>query len=508
MVKINDILRKVFMQKIRFNIFICLCFIQFFVIPSMVGSIATASQIAGGWDHTLAIKSDGTLWAWGLNGVGQLGDGTSITRYTPVQIGTDNTWISVTAGYVHTIALKSSGTLWAWGQNSIGQLGDATTTNRISPVQIGTDNTWISVKSGRFHSLALKEDGTLWAWGWNNYGQLGYSTIETCGIYGYCSTSPAQIGVDSDWVSIATGGYHSIALKSDGTLWTWGLNSFGELGYSSPDICTTSDGDFSCSIFPRQVVTDSDWVSTTAGEYHTLALKLDGTLWAWGRNDLGQLGYTSTETCSNPWYTLPCTTFPTQVETNTSWSSIAAYGHHSLALKLDGTLWAWGRNPYGQLGDGTTTDRHSPVQIGIENTWVSIAAGGNHTIAMNTSSLLVWGRNDYGQVGDGTAIHRYSPVFIMSIDGCQNPDYPVSIMGTPPAYFFSIQNAYNASGDGDTIQIQAMNLVENINFDLNKTVILEGGLDCYFTNQIGKTTINGTMTINNGTVKIENIRLE
>jgi alpha-tubulin suppressor-like RCC1 family protein len=482
--------------------------LKFIVLPVAAWGQAAASQIAAGWGHNIALKSDGTVWTWGLNEDGQLGDGTTVDRYIPFQIGTDNTWVSITAGYIHTIALKSDGTLWAWGHNLVGQLGDGTTTNRRTPVQIGTENTWVSAKSGLLHTLAQKSDGSLWAWGRHRYGQLGYSTTETCGTYGYCSTSPMQIGVDTDWVLIAGGGYHSISLKSDGTLWAWGLNSFGELGYNAPETCTTSNGDFPCSTSPVQVGMDSDWVSIAGGEHHTLALKSNGTLWAWGRNDLGQLGFNSTETCSDPWWIVPCTTSPAQVGTDTDWALIATDDRHSLALKSDGTLWAWGRNDFGQLGDGTTTNKPTPVQIGPDNTWISVAGGGNHTVALKTDTLWAWGRNDHGQVGDGTATHRYSPVLIMSTDGCQNPDYPVSIMGTPPAYFFSIQNAYNASSEGDTIQIQAMNLVENINFGLNKTVILEGGLDCYFTNQIGKTIINGTVIISNGKNTIENIILE
>jgi hypothetical protein len=149
------------------------------------------------------------------------------------------------------------------------------------------------------------------------------------------------------------------------------------------------------------------------------------------------------------------------------------------------------------------------TKIGTDNTWSSIGAGGHHTIALKTdNSLWTWGDNKNGQLGDGTNIDKYSPVFIMNTLGCPNPNYPVSINWANPVYFFTIQDAYSTSGDGDTIQIQDMNLVENINFDLNKTVILEGGLDCYFTNQIGETTINGTVIISNGKNTIENILLE
>jgi hypothetical protein len=122
------------------------------------------------------VKSDGTLWAWGENDHGQLGDGTTSERHYPVQIGSDHKWVSVEAGFDHSLAMKSDGTLWAWGWNLYGSVGDGTTSERDSPVQIGSDNKWLSVSGGGFHSLALKSDGAVWAWGWNNYGQIGDGT--------------------------------------------------------------------------------------------------------------------------------------------------------------------------------------------------------------------------------------------------------------------------------------------------------------------------------------------
>ena len=154
---------------------------------------------------------------------GQLGDGTTIGKYSPVQIGTDSDWVSIAAGYAYTVALKSDGTLWAWGRNDNGQLGDGTTTSRLSPVRIGADNNWISIVAGAAHTIALKSDGTLWSWGRNMYGELGDGTTTE-------RHSSVQIGAGGNWVSIAAGGYHSISAKSDGTLWAWGYNAYGQLG--------------------------------------------------------------------------------------------------------------------------------------------------------------------------------------------------------------------------------------------------------------------------------------
>jgi hypothetical protein len=173
-------------------------------------------HIAAGSYHTIALKSDGTLWAWGGNGEGQLGDGTTTRRNSPAQIGNDNTWISLAAGYGHTIALKADGTLWAWGLNCNGQLGDGSDAGKNIPTRIGNDNTWVSIAAGAVYTVALKADGSLWAWGYNAYGQLGDGTNTGKNV-------PTRIGNDNTWVSIAAGAVYTLALKADGSLWAWGI---------------------------------------------------------------------------------------------------------------------------------------------------------------------------------------------------------------------------------------------------------------------------------------------
>ena len=364
--------------------------------------------IAGGFAHTLALKSGGTLWAWGYNNYGQVGDGTDCgmcscssetcaDKHSPEQIGSDNHWVSIAAGQFHSLALKSDGTLWAWGLNASGQVGDGTTLfDKKSPVQIGSDNHWVSIAGGQEHSLALKSDGTLgtlWAWGRNSYGQLGDDTIAD-------KHSPVQIGSDNHWVSIAAGQFHSLALKSDGTLWAWGHNSYGQLG----------DDTIADKHSPVQIGSDNHWVSIAAGQFHSLALKSDDTLWAWGYNTHGELGDNSTTDKHSP----------VQIGSDNNWVSIAAGVFHTLALKSDGTLWAWGYNTHGELGDDINPiNPHSPVQIGTDNNWVSIAAGYDFSIALKsdgTLSLWAWGDNTYGQLGDGTTKDSHIPESIMNTE--------------------------------------------------------------------------------------------
>jgi hypothetical protein len=189
----------------------------------LVFNIDDEIQVAAGNYHNVAIKSDGTLWAWGRNRSGQLGDGTNDDKYTPTQIGTGNNWAAVAAGSFHTVAVKTDGTLWAWGYNRRGQLGDGTNDDKNTPTQIGTDNDWAAVAVGQNHTLVLKTDGTLWGWGKNEFGQLGDGTNDK-------KNTPTQVGTGNDWDSVAAGNSHTLALKTDGTLWAWGSNEYGRLG--------------------------------------------------------------------------------------------------------------------------------------------------------------------------------------------------------------------------------------------------------------------------------------
>ena len=304
--------------------------------PIQIGTETNWTYIATGNKYTLAIKTDGTLWAWGINIDRQLGDGTNYDRYSPVQIGTDANWSSVTAGVTHTLAIKTNGTLWAWGNNNSGKLGDGTVIDRYSPIQIGTDTNWASVSAGTYHTLAIKTDGSLWAWGSNSNNQLGdYTSIG--------KISPTRIGTLTDWSSVCAGTLHSVGIHINGKVSVWGWNSDGQLG----DGTNTNVGG------PKYLIA-SNWVSINAGFSHSIASKSTGTLWGFGNNYYGQLG-DGTNISRNS---------PVQIGIDTNWSSFSVGDNHTVALKTDGTLWAWGNNSNGQLGDGSTTNRNSPIMIG------------------------------------------------------------------------------------------------------------------------------------------------
>ncbi len=320
-------------------------------------------SIASGEDHSIALKTDGTLWTWGRNDLGKLGVNDLTTRSTPVTtlLGGNN-WKSIASGDDHIIAIKTDGTLWSWGRGTEGQLGTNDTTIRSTPVTtlLGGTN-WKSAGGGNGHTVAIKTDGTLWSWGRGTEGQLG-TNDNTDRL-----TPVTTLLGGTNWKSIASGGYHTIAIKTDGTLWTWGRNTFGQLGVNDTTNRSTP---------VTTLLGGTNWKSIADTSVHTIALKTDGTLWSWGINTSGQLGVNDTTNRNTPVTTLLG---------GTNWKSIAGGGYHTAAIKTDGTLWSWGRNTSGQLGVNNTTNRSTPVTTLLGGTnWKSVAGGNKsiHTIAI------------------------------------------------------------------------------------------------------------------------------
>jgi YD repeat-containing protein len=327
--------------------------------PKQVGSLTTWDSLAGGGaQFVISTKTDGTLWSWGNGANGSLGLGNTTTYSSPKQVGALTNWLNISAGYSgQVLAVKADGTIWSWGYNAQGQLGQGNTTDLSSPKQIGALTNWYLVSAAANAAMALKTDGTMWSWGEGSYGYLGLGNTTSY-------SSPKQIGALTTWAQISMGGGRAgFAIKTDGTLWSWGRNdNGGSLGL----------GNLTNYSSPKQIGALTNWSKISAGNFYTVALKTDGTMWAWGTNNSGQLGQGNTTDRSSP----------VQIGALTTWSSVSGLGLDCCgAIKTDGTLWMWGNNAFGQLGQSNTTSRSSPVQVGALTTWYKVLATRFSTIA-------------------------------------------------------------------------------------------------------------------------------
>ena len=364
----------------------------------------TSDSILKGYNGSswVNLTSTPTLqaWSWGTNLDSQLGDNTNNTasKSSPVSIsGGFTNWIQISMGTFNAAALRSNGTIWTWGNNTYGALGDNTTTIRSSPVSIVggfTDWTQVNVSgplAGR-EMFAIRSTGTAWAWGRNTYGQLGDNTTTV-------RSSPVSIvGGFTDWIQIDGGRYHAIGVRSNGTAWSWGRNNYGQLGTNN----TTNISS------PVSVVGGfTDWVQVSGGNLFSVLRRNDGTIWACGRNNDGQLGNNTVVDRSSP---------VSVVGGFTDWVQISAGGRHTVALRTGGTLWAWGRNQYGQLGNNTATGTSSPVSVvGGFTDWVQISGGNDASAAVRSNGTAwMWGRNNYGQLGTNNTTSSSSPVSVVS----------------------------------------------------------------------------------------------
>lgn len=298
-------------------------------IPTILGS--QWQDISHGPWHTLALNHDGTIWAWGHNEYGGLGNGTTDPSWEPIQIGNDTDWVAISAGRYSSLALKSNGTMWGWGSNHAYQLINSSTEIFNTPIQIDDATDWKYIEAAYFGTLAIKEDGTLWGRGRNINGALGV----------YANTAHflhelTQIGTDTDWLRVSGGEGHTLAMKTDSTLWSWGEGA------------STGHGSITNNHIPMQLTNDK-WKDFSAGSSNSLAVKSDGTLWEW--NGLGF--YTSAGL-------YPQTLTPTQVGNDNDWEKVGAGYYLYMAVKENKTLWAWGFNEV-NYGNNSTEPSHSPV---------------------------------------------------------------------------------------------------------------------------------------------------
>ncbi len=426
-------------------------------VPVEVLNLTDIVAVAGGSDHSLALDSNGDVFAWGDNDFGQLGLGfTNDRQTTPQQTLIDNV-IAIAAGDNFSLALRADGTVFAWGTNGFGQIGNGTFGGNFDvPTQVNTISNIIAIAAGDSHCLALQSNGTLWSWGSNTNGQLGEGTRV------FAINSPVEV-VDIKDIklmgqgSIAAGARHSMALLNDGTVMTWGDNSFGQLG----------DGSLVDSNLPVDVIGLKCAIFVGAGSVHSLAIRNDGTVWSWGDNFLGQLGNGEFGGFS---------TTPVKVKGIEGVTDIACGEFHNLALKSDKKIRAWGNNTDGQLGDGTFRGgRDIPVLVKDIDSVKAIAAGESFSIALKEGGkVFAWGDNTFGQLGDGTLISRTFPEEVIGLPKivkiAAGGGFSLAIDCDGKVWSWGL-NDFGQLGDGTTVDKTVPVMVEN----LDKVVDIECG---------------------------------
>lgn len=367
-----------------------------------MGKVGEYVHISCGIDQTAAIDADGVLWMWGSNVCDALGNN-GIGNDKDVHGGTiqtvpakimDNV-VSVTCGFHHTTAIKADGSLWVWGSKHYTSLGDGVTESSSVPLKIMDNVVAVSCcgESDTAYTAVIKSDGSLWTWGRNGYGQLGNGSTED-------SSVPIKIMENVTAVSCGMG--YTAAIKTDGSLWMWGHNAYGQLGNGGVGNCKNTMGQ-PIQTVPEKVMDDVAAVSCGYG--HTAAIKIDGNLWMWGANSSGQLGNGGGG--NKEYRKLPIQTVPVKVMEGVASASCGF--NHTVACGIDGSLWTWGNNYYGELGNGSTENSSVPVKI-MNSGVAAISCGFGHTIALKMDDTIwTWGSNHSGQLGNGFKEY-YSPV--------------------------------------------------------------------------------------------------
>jgi len=407
-------------------------------------NFSTKPMVAGGGTHSIALKSDGTVWSWGDNHNGELGNGSYEVSMYPVRAQGLCDVVAVAGGWWHTLALKSDGTVWAWGGNQYGQLGKPGVGNDIRstvPVQVMGLSDVIAIAAGSYHNAVLKNDGTVWTWGINTKGELGYATEPgPFGNYYLPSYEPKAVSGLTGVKAIGAGfgisndNAYTAALKQDGTVWTWGSNQAGQLGYATAD-------DYAPHPIPGQVSSLTDVASISLGATHALALTATGTVFAWGANEEAQLGIGSFGANSSGFVRHPS-------DNNQLFGGVASIrtrGSHSLAQLTDGTIWSWGRNYEGQVGNGTQEKQLVPIKPELNGTFVTFGAGSSHSLAVkDDGTVWTWGMNSRGQLGYDTSTPEEPGFYLPSLTPQQIARFnvketalspSVSLVGKPQVYY-------------------------------------------------------------------------
>ncbi|MBK7810729.1 MAG: hypothetical protein IPI50_05695 [Saprospiraceae bacterium] len=384
------------MRKIHFNIFQKMNGLSTIIKYSLFGFIflflskhsqsaqCQFKSVSCGFRYTMAIGVDGSLWGWGANEAGQLGDGTNQDHDRPVQIGTDKNWKQIESGINHSFAIKEDGSLWAWGLNGYGALGIGHTDPRNTPVRVGQENNWEYISMSIFEqTAAIKKDGTLWVWG-TQLNQIG-ATKDS-------SHNPIPFQTAHRWKSIAINFGTCIGITQNGALWSWGSNNYGLLGLGHFNNTITFN--------PTRIGISSNWNFVDISDGHAIALNNLGELYSWGSNTDGVLGHSAYNVNINS---------PTKVNSNLEWKTVkvnkfsltTGFGN-TFGIKKDGTLWVWGSGAYNLLVDQSLTRSNVPVRIGQDTNWINGDIGWNVCFGIKKdSSTYSWGKTVTGKLGHG-----------------------------------------------------------------------------------------------------------
>ena len=369
-------------------------------------------SISAGVTHTCGVTINGGGYCWGTNEYGELGTGTLTDQPSPVEIGLGGvTWGAVSPGWSHTCGITANKAAYCWGDNNDGELGDGSVTiYQSDPMEVANAQyEWSSISAGRSHSCGITTDGSGYCWGENNNGQLGTGNLEG-------QILPAEVASGQyEWAVLTTGIDHTCGITTDGSGYCWGINDQGQVG----------DGTVKNRDSPVEIASgEYKWASISAGTDHTCGITEDGAGYCWGRNSYGRLG-DGTDNAQ----TLPVEIASGQYE----WTSISAGGAHTCGITTGGDGYCWGRNSYGRLGDGTEIDRILPVEIASgQYDWASISAGDMYTCGVTTSgSGYCWGRNNYGQIGDGTEAETSLPTSVMLLASVDSGDKTTAPVDAP-----------------------------------------------------------------------------
>ncbi|NBT26267.1 MAG: hypothetical protein EBT09_06875, partial [Actinobacteria bacterium] len=375
-------------------------------------SVTTLSRLASGYGHTCGLASNGFTYCWGFNGSGELGDGSTTDRVTPAAVAGGLKFASLSAAGQHTCGLVASGAAYCWGNNSHGQLGNGTagenwgdSANRMVPVAVTGGLTFTSIVAGRYHTCGLTLASTAYCWGDNSNGQLGDGT--TGGGNLTSRTAPVAVTGGLTFTSLVAGLSYTCGLVSVGTAYCWGSNPWGNLG----DGTTGTDRPT-----PVAVTGGLTFTSLVAGQSHTCGLSSGGAVYCWGMNAYGQIGDGTTAERLTP----------TAVTGGVAFTRLVRGSNHTCGLAAGGTVYCWGNNGTGQLGDGTQgTNSTAPVAATAGRTFTNLVGGDLHTCGLDSSgTVYCWGWNNYGQLGDGTTTDRRTPV---QVDASAVPQYTASL---------------------------------------------------------------------------------